>query len=199
MDNTNQYPEVIFSSFTGGAHCCNEVVVLTSDSQGKWFPVELAYFDGDSHEAQDINSDRIYEYVDRDNRFLYRFTSYAGSFAPTQIWQLKGSKFVDVTHEPRFSFIHRRNLNEMSKMFSEDWQDIDPNGFLAAYVANKALVGEFQEGWNIMLKRYDKNSDWGLSDCKQYDEKSNCLQEVKYKSYPDALRAFLIESGYIKK
>ena len=30
MDAENPHPEVIFSSFTGGAHCCNEVQIATS-------------------------------------------------------------------------------------------------------------------------------------------------------------------------
>jgi hypothetical protein len=198
MDKSNLYPEIIFSSFTGGAHCCNEVIVMTSDKD-KWFIVELDYFDGGSHEAKDIDNDGVYEYVNRDNRFLYRFSSYADSWAPSQIWQLKGSKFVDVTHEERFKFVHKNNLNEMDTRLSDYLNDPDINGFLAAYVANKALIGEFEEGWNFMLEKYYKDSEWSWDECLEYDNERNCLVEVKYKSYPDALRDFLARNGYLKK
>ena len=30
LDPNNPYPEVLLSSFTGGAHCCNEISVLTA-------------------------------------------------------------------------------------------------------------------------------------------------------------------------
>ncbi|MEY2984823.1 MAG: hypothetical protein RLZZ568_1440 [Cyanobacteriota bacterium] len=200
MDRDNAYPEVVFSTYTGGAHCCNEVMILTSNPEGnQWFPVELGLFDGVPHPAVDIDHDGIDEYVERDNRFLYRFTSYAASFAPTQIWQLQGMNVVDVTHQPRFLFVHQQNLDEMSQRFSEDWLQDDPNGFLAAYVANKALVGQLPEGWQTMMKYYDDTPAWGLSECKQYDDQYNCLQEVTYDSYPEALRQFLIETDYIDK
>lgn len=199
MDRRNPYPEVILSTYTGGAHCCNEVTVLTSNPEGKqWFPIELGLFNGGPHPAVDIDNDGIDEYVEIDNRFLYRFTSYAASFAPAQVWQIQGMNAVDVTHKPQFLFLHQENLDDMSKRFSEDWLKDDPNGFLAAYVANKALVGELEDGWQTMVKYYDDRSDWGLSDCKQYDEQYNCLQEVKYDSYPEALRQFLIETDYIR-
>lgn len=43
LDPSNPYPEVLLSSFTGGAHCCNEVSILTSDKSGKrWQKVSLA-------------------------------------------------------------------------------------------------------------------------------------------------------------
>ena len=100
LDLSNPYPEVLLSSFSGGAHCCNEVIVLTSDKTGKtWRKVKLGFFDGDSNGAEDIYKDGHYEYVTYDNRFLYYFSSYAGSFAPTQIWQLNGNKFIDVSRQ----------------------------------------------------------------------------------------------------
>lgn len=107
---------------------------------------------------------------------------------------------IDVTHQPEFKKLHRENLNSLSDWFEETERDPEKNGFLAAYVANKALVGEFGEGWQRMMKHYDRESDWGLTRCEAgYDDGGNCqAPEVSYKNYPQALRAFLIETGYIK-
>jgi hypothetical protein len=75
----------------------------------------------------------------------------------------------------------------------------EANGFLAAWVATKALVGEFDSGWKRMLGLYDRGSDWGLTACEAgYDAKGDCRRpEKRYASYPDALRAFLRRTGYL--
>lgn len=199
MDAVNPQPAVIFATYTGGAHCCNEVKIITSQAQDQdWSVVDLGLFNGVPHEAADLDGDGWYEYAEVDNRFLYRFSSYAGSAAPAQIFALRNGELVDVSFEPRFQFIHRENAQSMEKDLPEIVaQDSEKNGFLAAYVANKALIGELDDSWQTMLKYYDRESDWGLSDCLEYDDQSNCLNEVKYDSYPDALRAFLVEAGYI--
>lgn len=101
MDASNPYPEVIVSHYTGGAHCCNQVEVISSDPTGKqWRSLDLGAFDGGPHPLEDVDGDGQWEFVDRDNRFLYQFSSYAGSFAPVQVWQLKNGKFVDVSRQP---------------------------------------------------------------------------------------------------
>ena len=175
--------------------------VLTSDKSGQhWQKVSLGPFNGSTQGAEDIDKDGRDEFVTVDNRFLYQFASYAGSAAPAQIWQLTGNQFINVSYEPKFKFFHRQNLKEMSSWFTEKRDNnSEVNGFLAAYVANKALVGELADGWERMLKYYDKKSDWGLTGCPQgYDDKGQCIgKEIHYPSFPQALRAFLIETGYI--
>ena len=199
MDPANPFPEVLLSSFTGGAHCCNQIQVLSSDADGgNWREVTLGPFDGGPSPAEDPLRDGRFLIVDVDNRFLYRFDCYACSTAPARVWQLQGDRFVDVTHRPEFVPLHRRNLQRMARWFQEKSPN-SPNGFLAGYVANKALVGELYDGWDRMIQRYDSASDWGLKECKgNYDEQGNCIgREVAYGSFPEALRAFLVESGYI--
>ncbi|XGB41693.1 MAG: hypothetical protein LVS60_15815 [Nodosilinea sp. LVE1205-7] len=201
LDTANPYPEVLLSSFTGGAHCCNQVTVLTSDASGhSWQKVELGAFNGSPQPAEDIDFDNRDEYVTADDRFLYTFASYAGSAAPAQIWQLQGNQFVDVTHQPQFIYFHRERLSGMADWFKQQDPEMEKNGFLAGYVATKALVGELQEGWQQMLKSYDAQSDWGLTTCQAgYDDRGNCkAPEVRYPSYPQALRAFLIQTGYLQ-
>jgi len=199
LDPSNPYPEVLLSTFTGGAHCCNDTRVLTSDASGKyWREVRLGLSDGGTDFASDPLRIGRNVIVGRDDRFLYGFGSYANSWAPARIWQLNGSKFVDVSHLPEYRPIHRKSLGNMSSWFSQRNQD-EPNGFLAAYVANKSLVGELFDGWDRMLLRYDPNEKWGLTVCTAgYDDNGSCkVKELVYDSYPQALRAFLIETGYL--
>ena len=200
MDPFNPYPEVLLSSFTGGAHCCNQIQVLSSDRSGQnWREVTLGPFDGVNSPAEDPLKNGRFLIVDVDNRFLYRFACYACSTAPARIWQLQGEKFVDISHRPEFQPMHRRNLQGMAEWFQQKKPD-SPNGFLAGYIANKALVGELYEGWDRMTHRYDTISNWGLTECEgKVDVNGKCLgREIVYGSFPEALRAFLIETGYIK-
>ncbi len=199
LDPSNPYPEVWLSSFTGGAHCCNDIRVLTSDQAGQtWRQVSLGPFNGITSNATDpLGSGRLV-LVDVDNRFLYQFSSYAGSWAPLRIWQLQGERFIDRSHQRAYRPLHRRQLKEMAGWFGEP-NPIEPNGFLAGYVASKALVGELESGWQQMLKRYDRRSDWGLKQCRAgYDEAGRCKRaEAVYPAFPAALRAFLVDTGYI--
>jgi len=200
MDPSNPYPEVLLSSFTGGAHCCNQIQVLTSDRSGDgWSEVTLAPFDGGASPAQDPLGTGRFLIVDVDNRFLYRFACYACSTAPARIWQLQGDAFLDVSHRPEFRPLHRRNLQRMAEWFQQTNPE-SANGFLAGYVANKALVGELYDGWDRMTQRYDASSDWGLKECRgDLDDNGKCLgRQIVHSSFPEALRAFLIDTGYIK-
>jgi hypothetical protein len=56
------------------------------------------------------------------------------------------------------------------------------------------------DGWDRITQRYDASSDWGLTEGKaDLDNNGKCLgREVTYSSFPEALRAFLIDTGYIK-
>jgi hypothetical protein len=209
LDPSNPYPEVLLSSYTGGAHCCNKTNVLTSDASGnKWKEVVAkagngSFFDANPEPAADPTKSGRYVIVNRDNRFNYQFSSYASSMAPTQIWQLNGDRFVDVSRRPEYQFLYRRQVKEMNAWLKRRTNKFEINGFLAGYVATKALLGEFAEGWKQMLKYYDDkgpNSDWGLTDCPAgYDNNNRCKgREIVYDSFPQALRAFLIQTGYIK-
>ena len=199
MDPANPYPEVLLSSFTGGAHCCSQIQVLTSDRSGQtWREVKLGPFDGGPSPAQDPLGNGQLMIVGVDNRFLYRFAPYAFSLAPARIWQLQGDAFVDVTHRPEFKPLHRRKLQRMAEWFQQKSPG-SQNGFLAGYVANKALVGELYDGLDRMIQRYETSSTWGLEECKgNTDDNGKCLgRQIKYSSFPEALRAFLVDTGYI--
>ncbi len=47
MDPSNPYPEVVFSTFSGGAHCCFNVLIATSTPDGKsWKAMNVGDYDG---------------------------------------------------------------------------------------------------------------------------------------------------------
>lgn len=199
LDPTNVYPEVLLSAFTGGAHCCNQVQVLTRlRGEAAWRIVALEPFNGGPAPARSPLGGTVPLVVSADDRFLYAFACYACGRAPTRLWQLSGDRFVDVSHQPRYRPLYRRELESYQDLLEQSPQpDGNPNGWLAAYVATKALVGERGQGWQQMLKRYSPTSDWGLKACLGgYGSKGCRTPEVVYPNFPEALKAFLQRNGY---
>ncbi|MEB3263967.1 MAG: hypothetical protein VKJ66_06315 [Synechococcus sp.] len=199
LDPANPWPEVLLSSFTGGAHCCNSTVVLTSTADGtRWRTVALEPLNGGPEPARQPLPDGRWRIVTVDNRFLYRFACYACSVAPVQVLELQGDRFVDVSADPRFRPLFAADRDRLKDWFQEPDPN-SPNGFLAGWVATEARLGAAGPAWEEMLRRYDRSSDWGLSECRAgFDGEGRCLApEVRYGSFPEALRAFLRETGYL--
>ncbi|HQF30527.1 MAG TPA: hypothetical protein PLJ34_03690 [Hyphomicrobiales bacterium] len=198
MDPSNPYPEVVFTSFSGGAHCCTNVQIAVSDGTGKhWEAVEAGDFDGGGENVvSDADGDGRGELVLPDNAFYYAFDCYACSAAPLTVKRLEGRKLRDVSREPRYERLMRDHLAGLESWGTD--QDIRrSNGYLAGWVASKSLVGEGAEAWATMLKSYDRSSDWGLETCKRPQPDGSCPQGQSIRlTFPEALAAFLAEHGY---
>jgi hypothetical protein len=196
IDPGNQYPEVVVSFYTGGAHCCSVTSVVTSSPDGStWQTVDVGAFDGGPMLATDLNGDGRYEFKTRDNAFLYAFACYACSEAPLELLTVENGAAKNVTTDEKFKPAHAAYLKGMIENLPEEVDDA--NGFLAGYVGEKILLGEGKQAWDLMLAYYDKASDWGLEVCEQaLDEEGECpVQQVKL-TFPDALERMLNENGY---
>jgi hypothetical protein len=193
---------VYFQSFTGGAHCCNERQAAIITPRGIRV-VELGSFDGapEDNFPTDLDGDGIADFGERDNSFLYTFSSYAGSFAPPQIYNIVGNRPVDVSTRPGFRRLFREAMNEARQACVAPGPD--RNGACAGYVAAAARVGQFDAAWAVMLRAYDRESDWELpTGCRVAPSADGACPEasvVRYANFPDALRAFLIRQGYIAR
>lgn len=196
MDPSNPHPEVVFSSFTGGAHCCSDTRILSSTKDGdSWRETVAGYFDGGPQKVSDIDGDGRYEIAVGDNRFLYRFACYACSFAPLQVLRLEDGEMVDVSGAPEYRPRHVAVLVDAI----EGMRDMsDPNGFLAGYVAQKIRLGEGAQAWDFMKTHYDRETDWGLEHCSVETAAPGDCPEGKTVTltFPEALKRFLEKSGY---
>jgi len=195
LDPTNPYPEVVVSFFTGGAHCCSMTSVIASNADGsEWATVDVGEFDGGPMLAIDLDGDGTYEFETRDNNFLYAFACYACSEAPLQVLALKDGKIANVSTDPRFKKAHAAWLRNMIVGVPEE----EVNGFLAGYVAQKIRLGEGKQAWDLMLKYFDRNTDWGLEYCEQErDENGDCPGETIKSTFPQALERMLNKNGYM--
>ncbi len=194
LDPNNPYPEVVVSFFTGGAHCCSSTRVVTSNTDGSdWSTLDVGEFDGGPMLAVDLDKDGTYEFETRDNAFLYAFACYACSQAPLQLLAIEDGKIKDVSAAERFRPAHAAWLKNMIVGVPEQ----EVNGFLAGYVGQKARLGEGQQAWDLMLKYYDRNTNWGLEICgTERDENGECPGETRQVSFPQALERMLKKNGY---
>ncbi|ACK68653.1 conserved hypothetical protein [Gloeothece citriformis PCC 7424] len=190
--DSNGTDEVIVRTFSGGAHCCTNFIIYTwQDNQ--FIKTETGFLDGGAGNFEDLNGDGKSEFLTFDNSFLYAFSSYAGSFPPTIIYTFNNGNFEPVTRN--YPKVLRETLQQMYQSIRQGQKEnYEVNGVLAGYVAQKILLGEYEDGWKFMLANYDKSSDWGLD---IYDSNGNVIDQ--YTDFPTALKAFLIEQGYLDK
>jgi len=204
LDTKNRFPEVLFTTFSGGAHCCFGTTVLTFNGK-KWVRVpEARVADGAGPRVQDIDNDGRAEVTEPDGAFLYAFSSYAYSNPPVRIYHLSGIKWIDVTRAPRFRSLHATEPKLVDEQCNPEKSS---NGFWAGYVASEILIGEGRSAWRRMLGCYDRAASWGL--CKPHESQSFEPQptdfgppppgmkcDVSFRSFPNALDAFLRSSDY---
>jgi serine protease Do len=198
LDASSSRPQYVFSYFTQGTHCCTLTKIATEMKDGSWRIVNgetLDGSDGYEYEALD-NSGQIY-LISGDQAFLYAFESYAGSFMPLRVDKLIGREILDVTNTQAAAHRLRQDLFGMTSTASANdlWNS---NGFLAAWVAASALLGEGQNAWTKMLTSYDRNSDFSSEKCTVKLSLDNCPDNKKVKiPFPKALLEFLASRGYI--
>lgn len=195
MDPSNPYPEIVFSAYTGGAHCCSATTILSSTPDGSaWRVVEAGSFDGGPLMATDADYDGRFEITERDNRFLYAFGCYACSNAPLKIERLEKGRLVDVSRDPAFRERQRQYLKSMVQRASAD---MDVNAYLAGYVAQKMLVGEGEEAMALMREHHDRDAGMDYEHCTvPLDKDGNCKGKMLKLGFPEALERFLRENGY---
>lgn len=199
LDPTSSSPQIVFSSYWGGAHCCTVTKILTKVG-ATWRVIDGETLDGDGgYGFEDLDGDGTYELLASDNSFLYRFSSYADSMAPLRISKLVDGKLTDASGDPKFQPRLRQDLHKI-----EHWASLNPeqwrsNGFLGGWVAAKAAVGQFNDAWTRMSGLYDRNADWPMTECAIPLVKGACPKgQERNLDFPTALRTHLAARNYIR-
>lgn len=196
LDPALSVDQIVLSAFWEGAHCCTVTKIFTVAGD-EWSGVAGDTLDGGGYWFDDLDGDGSFELLSTDNSFLYAFAPYAMSWAPIRIQQLHGSEIVDLRKNPGFERFYRRQIfrfEHSAEIQPELWRS---NGFLSAWVALKAVVGEFDDAWQRMMVSYDRGSDWPLKVC-QDPGLARCPEEQQRSaSFPEALQAHLQTTGYL--
>ena len=193
MDAASEARQILFSSFSGGAHCCTQAYMLEYTTNG-WRTVDLGAWDGDVLALpQDLDGDGKKEFLLSDQRFLYAFSSYADSVSPPAIYAVQNGHFTDVSKEAKYRPAFERELNRMKSYCQQG-----SNGGCAGYVATAARVGKLEEAWRVMLASYSKDNSWTFpAPCKVTTTEDCPENEMSiFETYPESLQWFLGEAGY---
>ncbi|MHC3128053.1 hypothetical protein OB03_12530 [Brevundimonas sp. GN22] len=193
LDGGGRADDLIFTSFSGGAHCCYAISVATKHN-GQWRNVDFGMWDGAGLDGfpTNLGGDAAPEFRAYDNSFLYAFASYAESAAPVQILKLRGGQMVDVSTDRAY---RQEHVNRMAQL--EPSCRNGQNGACAAYLASAARAGSMSPAWAVMLQSYT-NTDWILPTACLIPTNDACpaSMEVAFETYPEALQHFLGEREY---
>lgn len=206
LDKSGGPLQVLLSGYTMGAHCCTVAAIVGLDDTGQWRVTPLPSQDGDGTPVVlDINHDGGRQFVLGDQQFNYVFASYAWSVLPVVIYDYTPGTLRNVTTQPAYApFLRagfRRDFPAFRAPPPPDRKDI--NGFLAAYVANSANLGQLRSGWMYMRHWYDRRADSGQTWCAldpsvKVRGAEGCPAPYQRKvPYPQALALFLLQTGYI--
>lgn len=190
---------VMLQSFSGGAHCCNHVQ-LAGLSGGRMKVVDLGSWDGDELPVPgDLNRDGVADFVERDNAFLYTFAAYAMSYAPPTILNVIGGRVVDVSRRQGYRKLYLQEMAKAGETCRTAPDGMDRNGACPSYVASASRVGMLTEAWDDMIRSYSATEDWEYPTGCTIAAKGECPESsrIVYKSYPEALLAFLKEHDYV--
>jgi hypothetical protein len=144
-------PEIVADLYTNGAHCCLYSLIYryVDSTPVAYHAVEHLWGNG-GYKLVDLDGDGIPELESADDRFAYAFSAFAGSGFPLQIWRYVGSDFeaglVDVTRElPK---LIRGDAVRWWKLYVGERckRGCDVRGVLAAWLADKYLLGERADG-----------------------------------------------------
>ncbi len=181
-------PEVLVDMYSGGAHCCSNLLVLRYDPAAKTYRPRLLDFGNYGYRLVDLDHDGLPELSAFDERFLYTFTAYVFSAAPPRISRYRQGTLVDVTRQ--FPAAIRTSAKELAKTVFKlpPEQDFDARSFVAAYVADQYLLGRPDEAQRAL--------DFALAHGKLYSGREH-LGTPAGRGFPASLDRLLRQWGYI--
>jgi hypothetical protein len=200
LSTSDKSPSVLIQNYSGGAHCCNNLVVVRPLG-GKLQVIDMGMYDGEglTDIPKDIDGDGNVDFTLLDQNFLYAFGSYAESWAVTKVWNIYRTQMVDVSRDPAFRSIYTEQEADMRKacIGKNEGQGYQ-NPACAAYVAVASITGHYDSAWKEMLANYDKTGDQWPNPCFGEYSDSGCAagKGLKFANFPDALKYFLGENGY---
>jgi hypothetical protein len=145
---------------------------------------------------KDYDGDGIPDFVLDDDRFDYAFASYTGSWLPPRVFFIREGKLVEGSASRKYDRIYRTDLAEVKPGCIKG---PEANGYCAGFVADAARLGEFESAWAYMLRQYNHDTNIYPDGCRHKLHPSPCPKSdvVKYRTFPEALAAFLVDKGYI--
>lgn len=199
LSAADTHPSVILQTYTGGAHCCTVITVITPVA-GRMQAVNLGEFNAGGLPAcpQDLDGDGMVDFMLNDDRFLYEFAPYYASWAPPRFLNILKGQVVDVSAQPGFR-PHFQAFSAKAKAACANRKEPNRNGACAAYVASEARLGRFATALQAVKKLVNRAEDTFLPTGCGSDAATPCpdAQKIRFYTFEAALRWFLKRTGYI--
>ncbi len=192
LDNANDSLEVVFTAYSGGAHCCTSVQIATK-SGTEWKVVTAGPFDGGGDYLADIDGDGSFEIVTRDNDFLYAFDCYACSLAPMKYLAITAAQAKDVSKEDKFRPEFENQLLEARKDYDADARV--QAGFLVGELGIRLRLGDGDKAWSDFERAAARAKIAAVDRCP--DNAADCpADQQKPVPFTKAVRSFMKATGY---
>jgi hypothetical protein len=198
LDPHNQASQVIFTTYSGGTHCCTKITVLEL-MRGRWHKIDLGTWDGDplAEFPKDMDGDGAPEIILKDDRFDYAFAPYTETYKPPRIFAVRKGRAIDLSNSERFDKICEADMEEAHSGCLDH-----KNAACAAFVADASRLGRRAWAWNIMKANYRRSKDWDFpTKCTVPLVKDVCPagRTEQFREFPDALDWFLADKGYVNR
>jgi hypothetical protein len=194
-------PTVLLGGYTGGAHCCATLQVV-SLVDGQPVVAVLPMKDGEPLERfpRDIDGDGTADIRWTDDSLLYQFASHASSWQVPRIYNLAAGKAVVVSREPRYAGVFRDFARETLASCRKGTSP--ENGDCAAYAYAMAILGQTEEGIRAATS-FARTPDplWLPQDCSvPYDANYECPEgkAITFDGFEPALRYLMRKNGYLQ-
>lgn len=179
--------EVIVTLAIGGAHNRAYSVFFSYDPSATRYRELTHWWHEIRPKITDLNDDGAIEFIAADMRFYGEFISFGGSGVPVQVWTFRRSSLVDTTRG--YATLIREDAAQLWRWYLLERRRSHPDarGILAAYQADKYLLGEQNDGWRRLETAY-RRGDLG---------RTPTLHGFPAgKRYLWKLRRFLRQTGY---
>lgn len=185
-------PSVIMQSFTGGAHCCWQVIVATP--VGHDFQIaSVDEWDGEAIPwPKDLNGDGRVDFEMLDPAFEYIFGSYVCCSAPPIIINIRDGKAVNVSNDPSFAPVYRADMAQWRDCLTQGGQSD-----CAILAADAARLGEFDRVWPKLTAYFEQREEFFDRNESHWACYGNTTPYCRA-TYTETLKAFLRHTGYIR-
>jgi hypothetical protein len=137
----NGDPDVVLDLYSGGAHCCTVVQIFSFDpATATYVKTERVFGDPDA-KVVDLSHDGHLEFLTADDSFAYRFTDFAASGLPIEIFTFANRQFTDVTRS--YPTLIAKDAALWLRAFKAQAKQHYPDsvGVIAAWAADEDRLG----------------------------------------------------------
>ena len=146
-------PEAIFTLYSGGAHCCVSTYVYEGVRLTEGFYGNVGYV------LKKIAGQLTF--LTADDRFAYRYASYAGSLFPLLVQRYEDGKLIDITRTAAVRPRLKREARTYKRFYQRAHRNHPGNteafaSPLAAYTADMCNLGNCQKGYALAVKAVER-------------------------------------------